>query len=502
MQIMDETGRNVVILVCLIAYLAMCLGVGWWAMLRTRSSKDFFMAGRALGPIVVACAVFSSTMSGFGFVGGPGLNYAMGLGSMWMPVSAVFGFVIAFYLVSKRIRLIASLHDCISVPDVVAARYGSQTARFLTAVAILLGVMGFMAAQNLAMARVLETILDNIGWFGDVHFITCLVISFAVLVFYSVTGGIIASVYTDVMQGIVMVVAGVLILLAAYAVVEGGFTGASQTLLMDDPESIGPFGTYGMVGCLSWYFVFGVGLAGLPHVISKMMMTRTLEANRLIFPMSVLGYSLGALLWLSVGLVMRALVLQGGHPPLAAADQAAAEFLQFFAHPVLAGIVFAALFAAIMSTADSFLNVGTAAIIHDIPMAIRGRPIADELLWARVTTLGLAVVAASFALFSHYWNARLIALLGAFGYVAFAAALVPVIAIGLNWKRASPAAASAAIITSLCLNFYLEVADVKLPWGIYAGFAAFITSLIVFFTVSLLQEPRELPHDINTVMEI
>ena len=499
---MGETGRNVIILGCLVTYLAMCLGVGWWAMSRTKSSKDFFMAGRTLGPIVVACAIFSSTMSGFGFVGGPGLNYAMGMGSMWMPISAVMGFVIAFYLVSKRIRLFASLRDCISVPDVVAARYGSQLTRFLSAIAILLGVMGFMATQILAMAIVMQSILNNTGWFGEVHFITCLLIAFVVLVFYSVTGGIIASVYTDVMQGIVMVVAGVLVLLVAYAVVDGGFAGASHTLMMDDPESIGPFGTYGMVGCLSWYFVFGVGLAGLPHVISKMMMTKGLSANRFIFPMSVLGYSLGALLWLSIGLVMRALVIQGVHAPLAAADQAASEFLQFFAHPVLAGLVFAALFAAIMSTADSFLNIGAAAIIHDIPMAIRGRPVVNELFWARVTTVALAIVAAAFAIFSHYVNARLIALLGAFGYAAFAAALVPVIGIGLNWKRASATAASAAIIASLCINFYLEIANIKLPWGIYAGFAAFVASLLVFFTVSMLGQPKPLPPDIDAVMDL
>jgi Na+/pantothenate symporter len=80
-----------------------------------------------------------------------------------------------------------------------------------------------------------------------------------VLVFYCVTGGIIASVYTDLVQGIVMVVAAVLVLATAISAVDGGMAGMSQTILADDPEAMSPWGTLGMVGCLSWYFVFVLG---------------------------------------------------------------------------------------------------------------------------------------------------------------------------------------------------------------------------------------------------
>ena len=70
---------------------------------------------------------------------------------------------------------------------------------------------------------------------------------------------------------------------------------------------------------------------------------------------------------------MRALVVQGTHPALATADAAAPQFLQHYAHPLLAGVVFAGLFAAIMSTADGFLNIGAAALVHDIPRASGAR---------------------------------------------------------------------------------------------------------------------------------
>lgn len=499
---MMEAWRNPIILLFLVLYLGICVGFGLWAMRRTRSTKDFFMAGRSLGPLVVTCAIFSSTLSGFGFVGGPGLVYSMGMSSAFMIIVSTAGFTIGFFLVSKRIRLIAELRDNVSLPGIVGARYNSNAARFLTAVAILLGVMGYLATQVLAMAVVMQSIINNVGWFGSVSLLFCMMASSAVLIFYCVTGGIIASVYTDVFQGLAMAAAGILIVFTVYAVFDGNLAGASLALYEDDPAAIGPFGTQGMICALSWYFVFGLGLAGQPHIITKMMMTRKLADNRFILPASILGYAMAGLLWILLGFAMRALVIQGAHAPLGSPDMAAAEFLQFYAHPILAGIVFAALFAAIMSTADGFLNVGAAAIIHDIPVALRGHAVRNELFWARVVTVMLSVVAAGFALFSYYVNERLVAILGVFGWGTFAAAIVPVVALGLNWKRGTASAACAAIIISLALNLSLELFAIEIPWGIHGGFIALLVSMTSFIVISLLQTPEPLAEDIDTVMDM
>ena len=74
-----DPARSTIILTCVAVYMTMCVGVGLWALRRTRTTRDFFMAGRDLGIVVTGIAVFSSTMSGFGFVGGPGLVYRMGM---------------------------------------------------------------------------------------------------------------------------------------------------------------------------------------------------------------------------------------------------------------------------------------------------------------------------------------------------------------------------------------------------------------------------------------
>lgn len=490
--------RDIVIISSLGVYLLICIGVGIWALRRTDSSSDFFMAGRSLGVFLTAFAVFSSTMSGFGFVGGPGLVYSMGTSSFWIVASGGIGYFMAFTVLAKRIRLMGELRDCISLPDVAGVRYNSKSVQAWVAVAIILGVLGYLATQILAMAIVLRDILNQSGFVGEMSLEMCMAISCAVLVFYSVTGGIVASVYTDLIQGAVMVVAAVLVFLTVLFTFDGGFTEMNSVIMADDLSAIGPWGTMGMIGCISWLFVFSVGSLGQPHVITKIMMNKKVSDAKHIMPISIMGYTITALLWIGIGLVMRALVLSGSHPALGSPDEAASQFLQTYAHPLLAGIVFAGLFAAIMSTADGFLNIGTAAIVHDLPKAIRGKAIKSELFWARVITVALAILASVFALYTG----DLVALLGAFGWGTFAAALVPVVAFGLNWKRATPLAAKVAVISSLVVNFVIKVGNIKMPYNIDVGAFALIVSLTLFISISFLSKPPKIDPDVEAVMDL
>ena len=497
-----EALRDPIIFGSLAFYTLMCLGIGLWAMRRTKSVNDFFMAGRDLGLIVTGVAMFSTTMSGFGFVGGPGLVYVMGMSSVWILLTTTTSRAVGDFLVGKRLRLFAELFDAVSLTDVVAARYGSSTTTLLTAVAILLGIMGYLATQMLAMALVLQSLLTRLEALSDIGLVACVAISCSVLLFYTVTGGIVASVYTDLVQGSIMVVAGVLVFITSMTVFDGGAAAAMGDLIRDDPESLSPWGTLGMIGCLSWYFMFAVGGAGQPHIITKTMMIKNVRSYRYIPIVATVGFTLTALLWVGIGLAMRALVVQGAHPELASPDAAAPAFLHTYAHPVLAGVVFAGLFSAIMSTADAFLNIGAAALVHDIPKALRGRSLQHELLWARTGTVVLALAAAAFALYSHFVNERLVALLGAFGWGTFAAALVPAVAIGLNWKRATPLAASVAILASLVINFGIELFDLRVPHGIHGGTVSLIASLTLFFAISFASRPKRLTPELEAVMEI
>lgn len=492
-----EQFRNPIILGCVLIYMLLCIGVGIWAMRKTKSTHDFFMAGKTLGVWVTAFAVFSTTLSGFGFVGGPGLVYQMGMSSFWMVVVAIMGFNISFSMLGKRLRLFADLGHFVSLPDIVKKRYGSSTTQGLLAFSIIIGVIGYLATQIKAMSVVLMDILNASEYFGDVTLLTAMLIACSILLFYSVTGGIIASVYTDMVQGGIMIVAAVLVFITVVMTFDNGLLEMNQIIYEDDRAAIGPWGTLGMLGSLSWLLLFGLGGAGQPHVITKLMMNKKISDAKHILPISIMGYVFSGLLWVGIGLAMRALVLQGMHPPLDAPDQAASQFLQHYAHPLLAGIVFAGLFAAIMSTAEAFLSIGTAAVMHDIPDAI-GKSFSNPLATARITTVVLTILAALFALFSS----DLIAMIGAMSWGIFAAAVVPVVTLGFNWKRATPLAANAAIISSLVVLFVIRIFGITLPYRIDAGAFTLVLSLTVFMVISFASPQPKLDPDVEHVMDM
>ena len=112
------------------------------------------------------------------------------------------------------------------------------------------------------------------------------------LVFYTVTGGIVASVYTDLIQGTIMVVAAVLVFATVLSTFDGGLAEMSEVIAADDREAMGPWGTAGMFTCLSWFLVFGLGLAGQPHVITKYMMLKNARDVRHVVPLGAFAYGI------------------------------------------------------------------------------------------------------------------------------------------------------------------------------------------------------------------
>ena len=94
------------------------------------------------------------------------------------------------------------------------------------------------------------------------------------------------------------------------------------------------------------------------------------------------------------------------------------------------------------------------------------------------------------------------ALLGAFGWGTFAAAIVPVVVFGLNWRRATARAAVTAIVASLVLNFAVEIFSIRLPFGVSGPFLAIVTSMVLFLVISLLEPPPKLDPDIDRILDL
>jgi len=478
-----------------IAYFLVVAAIGVWAARRTRTARDFFVAGRGVGLFTLAIAAMAATLSGFAFIGGPGLVYTIGLGAVFIILPAALTNSMGAWVMAKRLRLLSEVREMMTIPDAIGARYQSRLAQGLSAVAIIIGVIGYMATNILALGLVIDAIfacgLGTAIWIGT-----------GIVLAYSVAGGILAGLYTDVFQGLLMALASGFVFWYALDA-GGGMANISRTLLASDPASMGPWGTLSPLAALSFYFVFGLGALGQPHVLHKYFMLR--DPRRLKwFPLLLtVALFVSLLLFIGVGLAMKALVVSGAAPALARPDDATPAFLLRFTPVLLAAVVFASVAAAIMSTVNSFMSVGAAAFTHDLPVAF-GRRLSNELGWGRVWTVVIALISAIVA----HASSTLVAFLGIFGWGVFAATLVPALAIGLNWAGATRAGAIASISTGLVITLALETLAFfrifAFPSGVTASAIALVASLLVFLSVSWLTRataPATLAPDVRAVME-
>jgi SSS family transporter len=474
------------VIVMMVLTIGITMAIGIHAYWEARTQQQYFAYGQQLRWFVLGLATYSTLMSGFGFVGGPGLVYAMGTTSLWMTFAAALGIPLTFLLVGPRLAALAG-PEVITLPDAIHRRFGgSQAARFTIALSILLGILAYLGSQTLAAAVVLEEVFQT-------SFALSFLLALLFVSLYPLIGGIVAGIRTEVFQGAIMIFASVLVIY--YALESGG--GLSQIttdVARDGQPLVGPWGTAPAMTALGYLFVFGIGNAGMPHSSSRFLMLKNRQQLRFGVLIALSAYMLGSVLWGLLGFAVRARVAVGDLPALAVADQAAPTFLNAYTPPWLAGIAFAGLMAAILSTASIFLNVGSATLTRDIPLSL-GRPLKHPIMWARIWTGVLAVVSGALA----YYSRELVALLGAVGYGLHAAAIAPVLILGRWWSRATASGVVASGVVAIGGSVYFFIAQqlgfaVSHGWWVPShGFPSvglvMLVSFIVFVVVSLLTRP-------------
>ena len=508
---MPLLDRPAILWTCLV-YLAIVAAIGVWSVRRTRGARDFFIAGQSLGLLVTGLATMTAAFSGFVFLGGPGLTYRIGVGSLFICLPVGFTAGLLGWVVAKRLRLMAEVYEVFTVPDALLLRYRSRVVAGCAAVAIVCGSVAYLGAQLQALGVLVESILGMSGAFGEWSLLAAMGIGLAVVLFYSVAGGMVAGVYTDLFQGALMTAAAIGVF--AYAGSSGGGWRSIFRRIADapefGPEFLDPLGTVPLMTAIGFFFVFGVGVLGQPQMLHKFYMLGDLR--KLKWLPAVLGGSqaLCLLIWLGIGLAVPALVASGRMDPPQTADHAAPLFLLEFVPEALAGLVIAGILAAIMSTADSFLNIASAALVRDLPKAL-GRTPSAQLRRGRWAVLAVAVAA---AIGAHLYG-DLIALLGTFAFGTFAAAIAPAVAVGLNWRRVTARAAGASIATGLVFNLGLEflarqklfpgLPGSPLPAGVLPSTAALVSSFAVLFLVTMFDSRRRqvaLAAEMERILEL
>ena len=479
-----------------LAYFAVIIGISVWASRRTKTASDFFVAGHGIGLIALTVASVSTAVSGFAFIGGPGLMYNVGLGAMFIVLPAAVTNVMGAWVLAKRLRLLGEARGLLTVPDAIGARYKSPAAQGMAGVAILVGIVGYMATNALAMGVVINAIFGvGIGW--------GIWLGMGVTLAYSVGGGILAGIYNDVFQGTLMALASTMVFLFVLGA-GGGLGSLSQTILADDPQFLAPWGKLTPLAALSFFFVFAMGSLGQPQGVHKYYMLRDPLQLKWYPLLKTLGLILVLLLYFSVGLGVKAFVLSGRMAPLGAPDQATPALLLSVTPIFLAALVFSGVAAATMSAANSFINIGAAVVMHDLPVAF-GKRLSNELRWGRAATLVIAIAAALLAQLSG----AMVAFLGIFGWGLFASTLVPALAVGLNWEGATRAGAIASIGVGLAVTLSLETAAYfkafSFPAGVTASAVALVLSFLTFFAVSWLTRrtaEAAIDPDVRLIMEL
>ncbi len=470
---MDE---QTIILGISIAYLALMLGIGVWANRRMASAREFLVAGQSLGFFVMAMASFSSIQSGWGMVGATGTTATWGIGAF---VAAALlpplGFTLAWFLLGGRLRTIAQRHEVYSIPDIVRVRYRSRAAHLSMSVAMIVGAIGYMTAQVVAAGVIMSLLLGlPLG--------TATVLGALVVAAYTIAGGMLAAVWTDLVQGILMIAMSIVVFVVALGV-GGGWSSTMATLTAADPDLLALDGvkTAAWIGANSIMILLGV--VAQPQLIHKFLMLRSPRELKWGATVAAIGYATTTLFSLGVGLGTRAAIADGRMAEPGVVDDTATSFLGTFTSPLVAGLALTALLAAIMSSASSFITIGASALTRDL-MASLGLRIGRELFWNRVASL--AVVAAS--LYVGLYLDQIIYLLGAIGWAAFAAAIFGPVVLGIYWRRGTSLATTVSVVVGLGLNVALTLltsAGWTPPPTFFSGGVVVCSGILVYIGVSV-----------------
>lgn len=415
-----------------------------WGWRHGGSAPAFFAASRSAGPVVAGLAGTAAGLSAFVFVGGPSYVATAGAASLWIILSAPLTGALQCWAVGEPIVELVRRHRCLTIPELLAARYGSGWPQGLAALAIAVGATATLAVQVKGAAVLGPLFFDVPGWLVAVA-------ALAATVAYTAAGGMRAGLPAEAAQGAIMAVAAVAIAVATL-VHAGGPRAAVATIAAQRPALLDPLGTGGGTAAIGLFLLFGLGTCAQPHYLQKFLLLRDRAALRwlpLVMTMSLLAI---LTVWLGVGVGGTALWLDGSLE-LRSPDDLTPAVLSALGQPSLLLLAMVAVVAAIMSTAASLLNIAAAAITRDLPAAF-GRAPSSGVGSARLATVAVGAAAATLAAVT----ARPIVLLGVLGWGTFTAALLPVMVVGLNWSGSTRRGAVAALAVGPTVQLALEAA--------------------------------------------
>ena len=453
----------------IIVYLAILLGIGYWANKRINVMEDFLLAGRKLGLLLTAGALAATHFGGGMVMGGGEYGFIHGLSGAWYGISCGLGLILLGFLTASKFRKLSFY----TVPDYLEHRYGKKSLRILGALLSLIAIIGIIAAQVLAARGALAIL----GFTGN----TGAIIATIIFIVYTILGGLWAASLTDFLQ---VIIAGVGVVLASALVLgeSGGFSGMREMIETSrGAVETGYFSLLGMGGrSILWLLLPTVmyTLIGQDFYQRLFAAKNDITAKKASFTGGIF------LIIISVFPSIAGMGAKGYFPELTDGGQAIPRIIEEVFPLGLGAIVLAALLAAIMSTADSLLTAGTSHIINDLWIKLKSGENDYEkkeyLRMSRVFTLIIGLAALIIAILVP----RIIDVLIHSYTMYIGGVFIPVIG-GVLWKKATGEGALSALIAGALIAivgtvFGIEIGNV--PVVVYSG----LVSLILFIVVSLV----------------
>ena len=470
-------------ILALVVYFVAMIGIGLYAFRKTTSHEGYMLADRQLHPFTAALSAGAAGMSGWLLMGLPGAIYISGLCEAWIAVGLTVGAWLNWKIVAPRLRSYSVVtQDSITIPTFLENRLhdSSHVLRICSGLVILFFFTFYVSSGMVAGGTFFQ------ATFGTSYLTGMLIVS-GVVVLYTFVGGFLAVSYTDVVQGLLMMTA--LIAIPITAVVSlGGFSETTDIIRTSFPDHfsmVHGVAPLTIVSALGW----GLGYVGQPHIIVRFMALRSPREAAYGRRVGTTWMAVSILGAIATGLVGCAYLHVDGHELTESQQTAETVFLvmgQKLFHPFLAGVVLAAVLAAIMSTISSQLLVTSSVLVEDLYRGIFKKKVSQRrlVLLSRFAVLAVAIVAALLAI----PRSNTILELVAFAWAGFGAAFGPIIVLSLWWKRLTKEGAIAGLLTG---------AVVVAVWGftpvlsslIYEMIPGFCANMLVAVIVSYLTKP-------------
>ena len=473
-------------IVALAIYFGAMIGIGLYAFRKTSDGEDYMLGGRQLHPFTAALSAGASDMSGWLLMGLPGALYMNGLVEAWIAIGLTIGAGLNWFFVAPRLRQYTQIAgNSITVPSFFGNRLHDRThiLRIAAGVIILVFFTFYVSSGMVAGGVFFESM------FGGRYIFGMLLVG-GVTIIYTLFGGFLGASYTDVVQGLIMLVSLLVVPIMAMFVVGGPVAMFDSVRQVNaDFGSLTAGGTFiGIASSLAW----GLGYFGQPHIIVRFMALRSSRDAKygLVVGMSwMIICVLGAVFTALAGL---AYFQQNQDAVLTDTTNGESVFLDLsliLFHPLIAGILLAAVLAAIMSTISSQLIVSSSALIEDLIGGFGVKLSAKGALWGgRIGVLAVSVIALFLAMNPDSSVLGLVA----FAWAGFGAAFGPIVLLSLFWRRLTTAGAATGMVAGAAVAFTWGQFQPDVSWGLFGDqhlyeiIPGFLVCLILAVVVSLV----------------